>query len=262
MFTISIVTHNPNLAEFRTALFALNHALAHFDPDAVAITIIDNSIDDLISSIVKEQLANWKTKLITGHGNIGFGRGHNLALSEIGDFHLILNPDIEMDRCSLLNALDFMRNNPDCGLLSPRAYWPDGVRQYLCKRYPAVLDLLLRGFAPKLIQKLFDRRLSRYEMRLETQNSIFWNPPIVSGCFMLFRGSILQKTGGFDPQYFLYFEDFDLSIRSGRITKIAYTPDVKIVHTGGHAARKGRWHIWQFFRSSLKFYKTHGFRIV
>lgn len=243
-------------------LSALAGALSLLDESSVAITIVDNSSEDRISPIIETRLASWKTKLINGHGNIGFGRGHNLALADVGKFHLFLNPDVKTNRLSLQNAIGFMQANPDCGLLSPRAYWPDGKRQYLCKRFPAVFDLVLRGFAPKSIQKTFDSRLSRYEMRLETQNEVFWNPPIVSGCFMLFKGSVLKKTGGFDPQFFLYFEDFDLSIRSGHITRIAYNPHVKIIHMGGHAAKKGWWHIWQFFWSSLKFYKMHGFRLI
>ncbi|TWH02351.1 hypothetical protein L614_000200003350 [Ochrobactrum sp. J50] len=262
MLTISIVTYNPDLSEFRTTLTALANALSSFDPSSIAITIVDNSKENMVLSTVKEELERWETRLFNGHGNIGFGRGHNLALSSTGEFHLILNPDIEMDPLALHNALDFMRKNLDCGLLSPQAYWPGGSRQYLCKRYPAILDLLLRGFAPKRIQQLFNRRLSRYEMRAETENAVFWDPPIVSGCFMLFRGDVLEKTCGFDPQYFLYFEDFDLSIRSGRITKIVYAPHVRVIHMGGHAAKKGRWHIWQFFLSGLKFYKAHGLRLI
>ncbi|MBA8841618.1 glycosyltransferase [Ochrobactrum sp. RH2CCR150] len=262
MLTISIVTFNPDLNEFRATLAALATALAPFDPTSVVITIIDNSSQDSVSAIVEEQLPGWPTRVFHGQGNVGFGRAHNLALSDMSEFHLILNPDIQMDHLALRNAIDFMQAHPDCGLLSPRAFWPDGKRQYLCKRYPAVFDLLLRGFAPKSIQSFFDNRLQRYEMRMETQNEQFWNPPIVSGCFMLFRRDVLVKTGGFDPRYFLYFEDFDLSVRTSRITKIAYVPSVEIVHMGGHAAKKGHWHIWQFLRSGLKFYKDHGFLFV
>ncbi|KAB2730345.1 glycosyltransferase [Brucella anthropi] len=262
VLTISIVTFNPDINEFRSTLAALADALTTFDPTSVAITVIDNSRQDSISAILEEQLPSWQKRLIHGQGNVGFGQGHNLALSDMGEFHLILNPDVQMNHLALRNAIEFMQKHSDCGLLSPRAFWPDGKRQYLCKRYPAVFDLLLRGFAPKGIQRFFDNRLQRYEMRAETQIDIFWNPPIVSGCFMLFRSDVLINMGGFDPGYFLYFEDFDLSLRTSCITKIAYVPNVEIVHTGGHAAKKGHWHIRQFFRSCLKFYWVHGFRLI
>ncbi len=90
---------------------------------------------------------------------------------------------------------------------------------------------------------------------------IIHNPPIVSGCFLLFRTSILKKLGGFDPRYFLYFEDFDLSLRTRKITQIAYVPQVKIIHYGGQVAKKGRRHIIMFIRSSITFFNTHGWKL-
>lgn len=93
-------------------------------------------------------------------------------------------------------------------------------------------------------------------------NAIFWDPPIISGCFMLFRGEIFRKLNGFDPGYFLYFEDFDLSIRAAKVTRVAYLPTVKIVHGGGDAARKGLWHIEQFIRSAYIFYRKFGLKLI
>ena len=80
-------------------------------------------------------------------------------------------------------------------------------------------------------------------------HDVLWDPPIVSGCFMLFRTDVLQQLEGFDPRFFLYFEDFDISLRAGRVSRIAYVPQVKVVHHGGHASRKGWRHIWMFGRS-------------
>lgn len=261
LLSVSIVTFQPDPDELRETLLSLKHTLALFDPASVLITIIDNSEHERVSAILAETLASWPTRLLHGHGNIGFGRGHNLALDQIGRFHLILNPDISMEAQALNIGIDFLEDYPDCALLSPHAVWPDGSRQYLCKRYPAAFDLLLRGFAPTSIRDVFDQRLARYEMRAETQASVFWDPHIVSGCFMLFRGTALKALGGFDVGYFLYFEDFDLSLRSGRMARTAYVPAVRIIHAGGHTARKGFWHIRQFVRSALRFYTKHGFKL-
>ena len=90
----------------------------------------------------------------------------------------------------------------------------------------------------------------------------YFDPPIVSGCFMLLRTPVLKQLGGFDPRYFLYFEDFDLSIRAARMTRIAYVPSVRITHLGGQAARKGLKHVRMFITSAYKFYSRHGWRWV
>ncbi|MBB2970084.1 glycosyltransferase [Mesorhizobium sp. RMAD-H1] len=261
LLTVSIVAFEPDPAELRTTLESLGRALEPFKPGSVLITLVDNSRENTIPPLLEALPFGRNIRLIHGHGNVGFGRGHNLALDRLGEFHLILNPDIQLQPDALRIAVDFMRDNPDCALLSPHARWPNGQRQYLCKRFPAVFDLLLRGFAPQALRSRFDQRLSRYEMRAESQDAVFRGPPIVSGCFMFFRSGMLKRLTGFDPGYMLYFEDFDLSLRSGQIAPTAYVPDVRIVHAGGHAARKGSWHIRQFIRSAARFYMTHGLRL-
>jgi len=199
---------------------------------------------------------------ILGDGsNLGYGAGHNLTISSSdSDFHLVLNPDVEMASDALLLALQFMKANPDCGIVAPAIFDRDGRREYLCKRYPSVLDLLIRGFGPGWLRSLYSRRLSEYEMRDVIGGDIVWNPPIVSGCFMLLRSSVLKKIEGFDLAYFLYFEDFDLSLRAAAICKSAYVPSVKIVHYGGYAARKGGLHIFMFIRSAITFFNRHGWK--
>jgi GT2 family glycosyltransferase len=69
---------------------------------------------------------------------------------------------------------------------------------------------------------------------------------------------VLDAVEGFDPRYFLYFEDFDLSLRLSKVAPIAYVPAVRIVHHGGHAAAKGFAHIRWFATSARRFFSMHG----
>lgn len=259
--TISIVTFNPNFDELKKTLNSLRVALNALQNKSFLITVVDNSINSEVGTFIQLNYPELPIKLIDGHGNIGFGRAHNMTVLEAGEFHLILNPDIQLDPDALINAMTFMETNENCGMLSPHATWPSGQRQYLCKRYPSVFDLLLRGFAPKKIRSLFHERLASYEMQNETQSTVYWNPPIASGCFMFFRGATLKNTGGFSDRFFLYFEDFDLSLRLNKSTDTAYVPAVRVVHAGGHASKKGFWHVKAFIKSAITFYRIHGFKI-
>ena len=125
---------------------------------------------------------------------------------------------------------------------------------------PAVFDLFLRGFAPGWLRRRFARRMERYEMRDLIGGQVVWDPPLVSGAFMLFRSEVLRRLGGFDPDFFLYFEDYDLSLRAARLTRLAYVPAVRVVHHGGHAARKGWHHIKLFVGGAARFFNKHGWR--
>ncbi len=259
--TVCIVIYKPDKPTVIRTLESLRRALHFLSSSEVKLTIVDNSPDPSDHAWLTAAWGDLPCEIISGQGNIGFGRANNLVLDRAGKYHLVLNPDVEMEPDAIGQALAFMRENADCGLLTPQAFNPDGSKQYLCKRYPTLFDLLLRGFAPRWLKSLFQKRLDRYEMHDQPANSTAWDPPIVSGCFMYFRGGVFRKLKGFDPRYLLYFEDFDISLRTGEIARIAYVPAVRIVHEGGRAADKGLWHIWQFLRSAGIFFTQHAMKL-
>lgn len=224
--------------------------------------VVDNSSTPTISVSDHAAFSTIPSEIIYGQGNIGFGRANNLILERpIGRYHLVLNPDVELSASTLWEALNFMEQHSDCVLLTPAATYPDGSAQFLCKQYPSLFDLLIRGFAPRRIQEIFQRRLERYEMRPQTKQIVYWDPPIVSGCFMFFRGDAFRKLNGFNPRYMLYFEDFDISLRAASLGRVAYVPSVQIIHRGGNAAKKGLWHIRQFLRSAAIFFTSHKIKL-
>lgn len=247
---------------------AVTQALQNQQLDSAILVLVDNNSD-------AQSVDNWgllpdamyapfcKVERICGHGNIGYGRGHNLALLYCdSDYHLVLNPDVVLAADAITAAVDFMQRYPQAGLLAPAVRGPDGATEYLCKRYPAVVDLLLRGFAPAWLKRLSQQRLARYEMRDLIGTEPVWDVPLVSGCFMFLRGSVARYLNGFNPVYFLYFEDYDLSIRLATEARTVYVPSVSIVHYGGHAARKGWSHVTMFIRAAIHFYNSHGWRFL
>lgn len=272
--SVSVVVYRPDLTELRqtmeTLLIATRQAHGNAALSRVDLSVIHNetnpneSLIALLSDIREEALKQGgDLHLFEGHGNIGFGRGHNLAIRPAqSDYHLILNPDVVLTPDALLEGLAFMSTHPEVTALSPSVHYPDGSKQYVCKRFPSVLDFVLRGFAPKWVKRWFAFRLSRYEMRDLPEDQASTDIPIISGCFMLFRTAALQAVQGFDERYFLYFEDFDLSLRVHSQGTLAYLPTMQIQHLGGHSARKGLRHIGMFVRSGIRFYNTHGWRLL
>ena len=272
--TVSVVTFRPDLALLERCLRKLALAIGAAREErvirSVALALIDNSEDpkvaDQVIRLGKLRFADSGVQLhfLHGHANVGYGIAHNLMLNGTGgDYQLVLNPDVDVASDAIANAIRWLDAHPEVGALAPSVTQPDGTPDFLCKRYPAVFDLFLRGFAPAFLRRWFRRRLDRYDMRdlIDPAGSEpVRNIPVMSGCCMLVRRNAIDTTGGFDPKFFLYFEDFDWSVRLNKVTQIAYLPSFRVVHHGGGAARKGWKHIGWFTKSALRFYGKHGWR--
>ncbi len=273
---VSIVTYRPDRVLLERTLARLARAVDVAREAGVVKTVnvalIDNSGDkDNAKAVVKLGRSRFpegsaQLTFLTGHANIGFGAAHNLVLHGSGaDYHLVLNPDVELDREALVKGVRWMEEHADIGALAPAMFTPAGKRDYPCKRYPSVLVLVLRGFVPTLGKAFFAKRMARYEMRdlvdVDPDREIV-DIPAMSGAALLVRRKAIDATGGFDPGFFLYFEDFDWTVRLNRVTRTAYVPAVKAVHHGGGAARKGARHIGWFVKSGFRFYRKHGWRWI
>ena len=233
---------------------------------AASVHIVDNSPADARAAAA-QALRAWPPDagdlaLVAGHGNVGYGRANNMVLPRLASqIHLVMNPDVELAPDSLRAGLQALADHPDVGLVAPAVHGEDGAPQYLCRRYPSVWVLFLRGFAPRALRERFRSEIERYEMRDLIGDALLTGVPLASGCFMLWRTPLFARLGGFDPRYFMYFEDYDLSVRAGREAGVAYVPQVRIVHHGGDAARKGTRHIAWFVASAWRFFSTHGWRL-
>ena len=270
--SISIVTYKLDQPLLRKMLESLIDAIRSADKRGiltqhtpVEISIIDNghnatSISDILHSIVWPP--NIKLKVTTNERNVGYGRAHNQAiLGSKAEIHLILNPDVELDTDSLWAGLAYLAGNPQSALLGPSEMGRNQNPAKLAKRYPTILDLLLRGFMPGWLNNRFGERLVKYEYG-DIDHSQPAQVTMLSGCMMLGKTDLLQQIGGFDPSFFLYFEDFDLSLRAATLGHVVYLPSMKIIHHGGQAARKGPLHIAFFMRSAIRFFNKHGWQFI
>lgn len=200
--------------------------------------------------------------LVLEADNRGFGAAHNLAQRDAQeDYLLILNPDVELAPDALREGLAWLRSAPATVAVNPRCARADGTPEYLCKRYPSVLDLFLRGFAGERLQARFRDRLARYEYRDRAASDIPWSAELLSGACLLCRRQAFETCAGFASAFFLYFEDFDLSRRLAAVGDLQCLPAMVAVHHGGDAARKGWRHRRWFITSALRFFARHGWRL-
>lgn len=249
------------VVSFRTSLRMLVCCLtsvaraSSFGKGVWRVHLVDNA-----SQFGHWPLVEIEGELHTGHGNIGFARANNLALAASrSDWVLVLNPDAELAADALSRAFTFLEQHPDVVMLAPAVHDGRGDFQYLNRKRPGWKHLLARG-VPGYGRWWGRRMQADYELRDKD-----WSVPredfdVASGCCMLIRREALEKVGGFDPGFFLYFEDYDLTLRLRELGRVVYLPAFRVVHHGGHVARKSWRHWWYFFRSAIRFSNKHGWR--
>ena len=269
--SVAVVTFRTQAAMLARALESLARAAgvarAAGSLTQVRLFVIDNSPPEAHEPVL-EGVRAWPAEagaieVLRGHGNVGYGRANNLVLDRLdSDLHLVINPDIELAPQALAEALRTLAAHPEAGLLAPAVFGKEGARQYLCKRYPSVWVLFLRGFAPAALRRRGESAIARYEMRDAIGERYVDGVPLASGCFMLVRTALFRRLGGFDPRFFMYFEDYDLSMRVAAEARIAYAPNARIVHHGGEASRKGLRHVAWFVASAARFFNRHGWKIL
>lgn len=81
---------------------------------------------------------------------------------------------------------------------------------------------------------------------------------IISGAFFLARHSALNKTGGFDEDYFMYGEDVDLSYRLKQNGYENHYVPYPILHYKGESTHKNTFrYVHVFYNAMLIFFKKH-----
>lgn len=218
-------------------------------------------IEKFVAELQPQLSEGVQLSIIQGHGNIGYGGGHNKAImSTDSDYYLVLNPDVSFKDNVIADCISYMEAHPNTAMTVPQGYDHTDQYAYLSKRPPSILVLIVRGLSLRWLNRVFRSQLSRYTYS-ETLPAISPMPVILaSGCFMFCKTRILKSIRGFDERYFLYFEDFDLSMRMQDHGKIVELPDVRIRHYGGQSTRKNGKRIRYFARSAIRFFNTYGWR--
>jgi GT2 family glycosyltransferase len=270
----SIVVYRPKTDVLARALGALHAAVtvaANRWQLFTRLYVIDNSCDQVwaarIEAVMRSAFPDGtatEARLLVSPRNCGYGQANNLVIGRLkSDYHLVMNPDVYPENEAIDRAIAHMLEDPGIGLLLADVHGVDGARQYLCKRDPYFLMMLVRGFGPKSLKRLFRRQFELFEMRACDYDTVIRGVEFPTGCFMFFRTAVLRRLGGFDPRFFLYFEDADIGRRARQIASVCYMPDVRIVHLWTRGAHKS-WRLrYIAIRSGLKYlWKWGGFFIL
>lgn len=199
------------------------------------IVIVDNSLEkDPELQALTGQQAN--TTLINTIDNVGFGRANNLgieyALQHVNpDYLFLLNNDtlVQPDTIAILIAC--FGHNPAIGISTCRITY-EHEREKIW--YGGGTINYITGW-PKITDLNENRAMHGSDQSRFVE--------FVSGCAMLFSAKSMRDLKGFDPDFFMYVEDLELSIRaleSGY--KLYYSADTTIYHRVHGSSDSGNGH--------------------
>ncbi|MCX6745469.1 MAG: glycosyltransferase family 2 protein [Candidatus Parcubacteria bacterium] len=191
------------------------------------VFVVDNASKDGSALMVASKFT--RVNLIASNENMGFAKANNLALEHAqGKYVLFLNPDTELTDNSLKVMFDLMEQDEKIALSTCQLIYPDSTLQKNIKNNPGLCDQIL------ILLKLHHLFLSKCLNRYLAKNFIYEKEQEVKqimGAFMFARAEVIKEIGGFDPDYFIWWEDLDLCKRIQDLgQKIIYTPKTKVIH--------------------------------
>lgn len=175
-------------------------------------------------------------RLVRTGSNLGYGGAANIgAAGARASWLLVANPDIVFHPGSLDRLLDAAEAWPQAGAWGPAILTPHG------DLYPSAraLPSLGRGIGHALAGWWWPSNPWTAGYRREREAPVEGEAGWLSGSCLLLRREAFEQVGGFDPDFFMYFEDVDLCDRLARAQwSSVYVPSAVVVHSGGHATKR------------------------
>ena len=200
------------------------------------IVMVDNASADGSVDFVVDRFGGAVTPVRNAR-NEGFGKACNDGASLGGSkYVLFLNPDTELGQRSVDHAIRFLEEarNAEVGACGLRLVDRAGVSARTCARRPNALMFLASAFG---VHRLIDSPRLGYVMT-DFDHESDRLVDHVMGAMYVVRRAVFERAGGFDPRFFVYLEDLDLSTRiraSGK--SIAFLAGEPVFHEGGGASR-------------------------
>ena len=176
--------------------------------------------------------------------NEGFARGNNRgAAVAAGRYLLFLNPDTVISREALAALLEESRRHDPLQILSLRQVSPAGREEHTDRLFPSFWTV------NSLVRSLY-KALSSAGKDMRCHESGMVRPDWVSGSVVWIPRDAFERLGGWDRDYWLYYEDVDLCRRlRDRGGEVLLLCDPPVIHRHGGTTRKDK--------KRVAFFKTY-----
>jgi GT2 family glycosyltransferase len=174
------------------------------DAGLLDLVVVDNASRDATPDILARE-AGW-ARVVLEATNHGFGRGCNIGLEHVrSPYTILINPDAVVEPDALRTMLEFMEQRPQAGIVGPAT---------LCGE----ANELLQPTGPYPTPWSSLREALPFIGRASAREIVPGSAPArtgwVCGAVLMIRTALMRELGGFDPRFFLYWEEFDLCRRA------------------------------------------------
>lgn len=253
--SLILVTHKEEaeLKDCLTSLFASHKRNGKADPQEIEVIVVDNNPESKLKSALKKSFP--KVRYVRSGANIGFGPANNLgAKHATGQFFFFLNPDTTVEPGAIRALSEFLVKRPHVGVVAPTLYtmageiYPDQGSGELTPLSAIATHSIVHRIWPgnPIAQKYWVR-----DRDVTTPQQL----AVIPGTALMVRREAFDEIGGFDEQFFIYFEESDLCRRLRAAGwEVWLTPTAKIRHIW-HAATKAAKYQIIFEESRYKYFR-------
>ncbi len=203
--------------------------------DAETIVVDNGSKDGIEEALSNHKLPNMGYKFIETGANLGFAGGNNAgirdALDRGVDYVMVLNNDTLLDKDVLVRLMGVLEQDQKVGAVSPKIYFAKGFEFHKERYNKTDIGKVIWYAGGKIDWKNVygsargadEVDTGKYETVQETD--------FAAGACMLLKAKALKEVGLFDENFFMYYEDTDLSQRMKKADwKVLYYPEALIWH--------------------------------
>ena len=227
-------------------------SLERCEPGALGrVIVIDNSRSEECARVAEHEFPH--VQLLRPGTNLGYGSAANLGVALASTEHvLILNADTLLGRGAVTALGDELDRHPTTAVVGPRLIDQDGRLQDSCARFPTTASVLLQQSGLWRLGARVGHRPGRRPFEDPPDAA---NVPWLLGAALAVRRGAFTAIGGFDPAFFLYYEEVDLCRRladAGWTTR--FCPRAVVAHVGGASSSAEPMSTERVFYRSLAIY--------
>ncbi|HKY74252.1 MAG TPA: glycosyltransferase, partial [Patescibacteria group bacterium] len=189
-------------------------------------------LEKLVSAIPKKE--DWEVIVVDNtKNNIGFGAGCNKgALRASGEYLLFLNPDVLPHNQAIERMIMYLEKHPKVAAVGPKFINATGQTEQTSTMFPTKKSVFV---ALSFLNTLYPNNpISRAYWMNEWNRESTKEVEVLSGAALMVRSQTFREVGGFDEQFFLYWEEFDLCKRmSGQGKSLIYLANAVFDHAKG-----------------------------